>query len=78
MCYFNPSASPVDNGNITKDELHIGKTQLEKTIQRHLFHGSALVILCAGDKAGKIDFSNNGAVLLQSLICNRLNPRYEM
>ena len=28
----------VDNGNITSDELHIGKTQLEKTIQRHLFH----------------------------------------
>ena len=54
MCYFNPSASPVDNGNITSDELHIGKTQLEKTIQRHLFQGSALVILCAGDKPGKI------------------------
>ena len=30
----------VDNGNITLDELHIGKTQLEKTIQRHLFQGS--------------------------------------
>ena len=62
MCYFNPSASPVDNGNITSDELHIGKTQLEKTIQRHLLQGSALVILCAGDKPGKIDFSNNGAI----------------
>ena len=62
MCYFNPSASPVDNGNITSDELHIGKTQLKKTIQRHLFQGSALVILCAGDKPGKIDFSNNGAI----------------
>ena len=52
----------VDNGNIASDELHIGKTQLEKTIQRHLFQGSALVILCAGDKPGKIDFSNNGAI----------------
>ena len=52
----------VDNGNIASDELHIGKTQLEKTIQRNLFQGSALVILCAGDKPGKIDFSNNGAI----------------
>lgn len=43
----------VDNGNITSDELHIGKTQLEKTILRHLFQGSALVILCAGDKPGR-------------------------
>ena len=60
MCYFNPSASPVDNGNITSDELHIGKTQLEKTIQRHLFQGSALVILCAGDKPGKIGLSVAG------------------
>ena len=40
----------VDNGNIASDELHIGKTQLEKSIQRHLFQGSALVILRAGDK----------------------------
>uniref|UniRef100_UPI0040253393 glycoside hydrolase family 2 TIM barrel-domain containing protein n=1 Tax=Prevotella sp. TaxID=59823 RepID=UPI0040253393 len=38
----------VDNGNIASDELHIGKTQLEKTIQRNLFQGSALVILRAG------------------------------
>lgn len=44
----------VDNGNIASDELHIGKTQLEKTIQRNLFQGSALVILRAGDKPGKI------------------------
>lgn len=47
----------VDNGNIASDELHIGKTQLEKSIQRHLFQGSALVILRAGDKPGKIELS---------------------
>ena len=45
----------VDNGNITSDELHIGKTQLEKTIQRHLFQGSALVILRAGKQNGKVE-----------------------
>ena len=50
----------VDNGNITSDELHIGKTQLEKTIQRHLYQGSALVILRAGDKPGKIELSVEG------------------
>ena len=50
----------VDNGNIASDELHIGKTQLEKTIQRHLFQGSALVILRAGYKAGKIELSVAG------------------
>ena len=50
----------VDNGNIASDELHIGKTQLEKTIQRHLFQGSALVILRAGDKLGKIELSVAG------------------
>ena len=47
----------VDNGNIASDELHIGKTQLEKTIQRNLFQGSALVILRAGNKPGKIELS---------------------
>ena len=47
----------VDNGNIASDELHIGKTQLEKTIQRNLFQGSALVILRSGDKPGKIELS---------------------
>ena len=47
----------VDNGNIASDELHIGKTQLEKTIQRHLYQGSALVILRSGDKPGKIELS---------------------
>ena len=50
----------VDNGNIASDELHIGKTQLEKSIQRHLFQGSALVILRAGDKPGKIELSVTG------------------
>lgn len=50
----------VDNGNIASDELHIGKTQLEKSIQRHLFLGSALVILRAGDKPGKIELSVEG------------------
>lgn len=50
----------VDNGNISSDELHIGKTQLEKSIQRHLFQGSALVILRAGDKPGKIELSVAG------------------
>ena len=50
----------VDNGNIASDELHIGKTQLEKTIQRNLYQGSALVILRAGDKLGKIELSVAG------------------
>lgn len=50
----------VDNGNIASDELHIGKTQLEKIIQRNLFQGSALVILRAGNKPGKIELSVAG------------------
>ena len=50
----------VDNGNIASDELHIGKTQLEKSIQRNFFQGSALVILRAGDKPGKIELSVAG------------------
>lgn len=50
----------VDNGNISSNELHIGKTQLEKSIQRNLFQGSALVILRAGDKPGKIELSVAG------------------
>ena len=50
----------VDNGNISSDELHIGKTQLEKTIQRNLFQGSALVILRAGNNPGKIELSVAG------------------
>ena len=45
----------VDNGNIASDELHIGKTQLEKSIQRNLFQGSALVILRAGKQNGKVE-----------------------
>lgn len=45
----------VDNGYIASDELHIGKTQLEKSIQRHLFQGSALVILRAGKQNGKVE-----------------------
>ena len=50
----------VDNGDIASDELHIGKTQLEKSIQRNLFQGSALVILRAGDNPGKIELSVAG------------------
>lgn len=50
----------VDNGNISSDELHIGKKQLEKTIQRNLFQSSALVILRAGNKPGKIELSVAG------------------
>ena len=50
----------VDNGNIASDELHIGKTQLEKSIQRNLFQGSALVILRAGNKPGSIELSVAG------------------
>lgn len=50
----------VDNGNIASDELHIGKIQLEKSIQRNLFQGSALVILRAGNKPGKIELSVAG------------------
>ena len=53
----------VDNGNIASDELHIGKTQLEKSIQRNLFQGSALVILRAGDKPGKIELSVAGEMM---------------
>lgn len=37
----------VDNGNISSDEAHVGK-------ERTLFMGSALVILRAGQKAGKV------------------------
>lgn len=51
----NANIVAVDNGNITSDELHIGKTQLEKTIQRNLFQGSALVILRAGKQNGKVE-----------------------
>ena len=37
----------TDNGNITSDELHVGNN-------RKLFNGSALVILRAGQTAGKV------------------------
>ena len=61
----------VDNGNIASDELHIGKTQLEKSIQRNLFQGSALVILRAGDKPGKIELSVAGEkVKARKLVLN--------
>ena len=56
----NANIVAVDNGNIASDELHIGKTQLEKTIQRNLFQGSALVILRAGNNPGKIELSVAG------------------
>ncbi len=51
----NAAIVAVDNGNIASDELHIGQTQQVKTIQRSLFQGSALVILRAGDQAGKVE-----------------------
>lgn len=61
----------VDNGNIASDELHIGKTQLEKSIQRNLFQGSALVILRAGDKPGKIELSVAGKKMIaKKLVLN--------
>ena len=47
----------VDNGNIASDELHIGKTQLEKSIQRNLFQGTALDRISAGNKPGKKEHS---------------------
>ena len=61
----------VDNGNIASDELHIGKTQLEKSIQRNLFQGSALVILRAGNKPGKIELSVAGEKMkVRKLVLN--------
>ena len=50
----------VDNGNIASDELHIGKTQLVKTAERSLYQGSALVILRAGEKVGKVELTVSG------------------
>lgn len=62
----------VDNGNIASDELHIGKIQLEKSIQRNLFQGSALVILRAGDKPGKIELSVEGEKMkAKKLVLNK-------
>lgn len=43
----------TDNGNITSDELHVGN-------QRHLFNGSALVILRAGQTEGKVNLRISG------------------
>ncbi len=40
----------VDNGDLTSDELATGN-------HRSLFRGSALAILCAGEKAGKVTLS---------------------
>ena len=50
----------VDNGNIASDELHIGNTQLVKTAERSLYQGSALVILRAGEKVGKVELTVSG------------------
>lgn len=47
----------VDNGNISSNELHTGKQQEVKAAERMLFQGSALVILRAGDKAGKVELN---------------------
>ena len=45
----------VDNGNIYSDELHVGKKQLNKTAERTLYQGSALVILRAGTQPSKVE-----------------------
>ena len=45
----------VDNGNINSDELHVGKKQLNKTAERALYQGSALVILRAGTQPSKVE-----------------------
>ena len=45
----------VDNGNIYSDELHVGKKQLNKTAERALYQGSALVILRAGTQPSKVE-----------------------
>lgn len=47
----------VDNGNINSDELHVGKKQLNKTAERALFQGSALVILRAGTQPSKVELT---------------------
>lgn len=45
----------VDNGNIYSDELYVGKKQLNKTAERALYQGSALVILRAGTQPSKVE-----------------------
>lgn len=47
----------VDNGNINSDELHVGKKQLNKTAERALYQGSALVILRAGTQPTKVELT---------------------
>lgn len=47
----------VDNGNINSDELHVGKKQLNKTADRALYQGSALVILRAGTQPSKVELT---------------------
>ena len=47
----------VDNGNIYSDELHVGKKQLNKTAERALYQGSALVILRAGIQPSKVELT---------------------
>lgn len=47
----------VNNGNIYSDELHVGKKQLNKTAERALYQGSALVILRAGTQPSKVELT---------------------
>ena len=47
----------VDNGNIYSDELHVGKKQLNKSAERALYQGSALVILRAGTQPSKVELT---------------------
>ena len=47
----------VDNGNINSDELHVSKKQLNKTAERALYQGSALVILRAGTQPSKVELT---------------------
>ena len=47
----------VDNGNINSDELHVGKKQLNKTAERALYQGSALVILRVGIQPSKVELT---------------------
>lgn len=47
----------VDNGNINSDELHVGKKQLNKTAERALYQGSAIVILRAGTQPSKVELT---------------------
>lgn len=47
----------VDNGNINSDELHVGRKQLNKSAERALYQGSALVILRAGTQPSKVELT---------------------